>query len=1143
LSRTIFRKLKHITLEEIKDNFFITAMDKISIDIIILDAKPEEHEVILELMESLSSHPLRPINAGPIVLHLAKIPDFYNKNHYSVATATIGDMGPEQSGPIASAIQSSINTNIIILAGIAMGLRHNEELELGDVVVSHQVISTVSRKLGPGKKLEFRHRSMDVSKPLVQRLATFKAHKDLHGKWISLIKPKRPKSPSLSGRKSKQLPEIFIGKCAAGGEVIKSDEPEVIESLKQEFPYKLYAYEMESGGILANLSYSWRQHQPDFIAVKSLSDWGMDETTDDDWREYARWSSAACALTLIRAGYLPLYMDHSLFDLSLQDRIFSEEFFELFSSRLTKFNSATIAPPKINDLFEILHDPHKIAPALFRMHPIQELKSYDTPYVAYRFGIKDSPMALYEALLESGGALLVQSRSGLGKTREITELAIQLCDREGWTVCVAKGEGDAHLNVPAAFPDEFRNKKILFVFDDLHQRIGAGAPEQKPYIERLNSFLQYFENRMAPGEIYIVATARSELHHQKQLGFDPSHPLWSRFRLYELQEFDLEALQSMLLNLTKWAKVDIDKAQVKEMVNKSDKNPRTLFLNIDRAKRHGEPLSLDNWLPSQGKSWDARLLEARGRWEAVEYVYQALHLIREAGLPSRFEYIVQLGSDLSHTDSSLAAEGLVDMGMIGLRNGLLDIFGDEQLRDIPQIGDKITPNLTSHWEVVIQAILTKVVTKPEWSGDLLNVVKRLLLSNRIKDAASAVKQAIERGLDNNHINLALVVLQVFQKNFVGAEADLTLAFERGWESEGHYILRGYLRALQQNHAGAEADFTAAIKLGNDHADTYLFRGVARYLQENSVEAEADFTAAIEWGLDNGDVYFKRGLTRLNQKNFAGAEADFTAAIERDQNHVRSYCGRSIIRIISNDLSEAEADITTAIKLKNGDKDLYIHRGQVRKLQRNIAGAEADFTAAIELGDDHYLTYFDRGVARYLQENSVEAEADFTAAIERGLDDGDVYFKRGLTRFNQKNFAGAEADFTAAIERGRGDFEIYIQRGFARISQNNFTEAEADFTVAVELKIDDDGLFFLRGELRNAQNNYAGAEADYTAAIKLGNDHADTYFGRGVARYNQGNYSEAEKDFIAAMERGRDEATVYQKKARALIRLKRTKNER
>ena len=70
-----------------------------------------------------------------------------------------------------------------------------------------------------------------------------------------------------------------------------------------------------------------------------------------------------------------------------------------------------------------------------------------------REGIADTQASLYEALLDSGGALLVQSRAGLGKTREIAELAARLCDDEGCTVCVAREEGDARLSAPTSFPE------------------------------------------------------------------------------------------------------------------------------------------------------------------------------------------------------------------------------------------------------------------------------------------------------------------------------------------------------------------------------------------------------------------------------------------------------------------------------------------------------------------------------------------------------------------------------------------------------------------------------------------------------------------------------------------------------------------
>ena len=59
-------------------------------------------------------------------------------------------------------------------------------------------------------------------------------------------------------------------------------------------------------------------------------------------------------------------------------------------------------------------------------------------------------------------------------------------------------------------------------------------------------------------------------------------------------------------------------------------------------------------------------------------MYQALHLVRETGLPAQVEYVIHLSHTLSGKDTLSAVYGLVDFGLLGLRQNILDVFSDEQ---------------------------------------------------------------------------------------------------------------------------------------------------------------------------------------------------------------------------------------------------------------------------------------------------------------------------------------------------------------------------------------------------------------------------------------------------------------------------------
>jgi hypothetical protein len=287
-------------------------------------------------------------------------------------------------------------------------------------------------------------------------------------------------------------------------------------------------------------------------------------------------------------------------------------------------SGASLPAPTITELFEIIRDPAEVPAAIFRADPTRGLTPYAVPYVPERNGISDEQSLLYDALLDSGGALLVQSRAGLGKTREVVQLAMRLCADEGWTVCVAREAGDAQLGAPASFSDALRGSRLLFIFDDLHRRVGSGAAQQAPYPERFEAFLAFFDRQLAPGEWYILATARTEPHHQRQLGFDPQHPPWHRFGVYELPEFTEEGLARMLLGLAQQVGVVVERTEAARMVADSDRTIRTLVENINLAQRSQRPLTRTRWLNNQGRSWATSFRLVRGRYPAASHVYEAL---------------------------------------------------------------------------------------------------------------------------------------------------------------------------------------------------------------------------------------------------------------------------------------------------------------------------------------------------------------------------------------------------------------------------------------------------------------------------------------------------------------------------------------
>ena len=829
---------------------------------------------------------------------------------------------------------------------------------------------------------------------------------------------------------------------------------------------------------------------------------------------------------------------------------------------VSRLQGQTAPAPDVRDLFEIVTDPADLPAAVFRGAPAREVAPYDVPYIEGREGVANLQSALYERLFESGGALLVLSRAGVGKTREVAELAKRLCYDEGWSVCVARGEGDARIDTPAAFPDELRSRRLLFVIDDLHRRVDAGIHGQAAYLSRLSAFLDFFVKNMAPGEMYVVATARAEPHYSVQLGFDPSIPLWGRFKIFDLPEFTLAALRSALLRLAQAAGVSLDDADTQKMVGNSDHTVKTILDNVTRAKRRNERLTTANWLPSQGRSWEVRFREAVSRWPSAETVYHTLHLLRQAGLPTRSTYVVGVGSAIRGANVTTAVNGLVDMGLLALRGELLDAFADEQLQDSLQNRGKGAPQLSDQWPVVVETTVAQTKQHPEWSQDLLSLAATLLTVGRYVDAELTATTAIACCGDGAAF-VARGAARFGQLRLAEAEEDFGEAVKRGGYDAAGYFGRGLARARQQKWAAADEDFSRAMGLCQDNAVFYFGRGFARALQQKWVEAEEDFSKAIGLGQDNGAIYSGRGIARVLQRKWAEAEEDFSKAMRLGQDNGATYSGRGIARVAQQKWEGGEGDLNTAIEHGQDDAFVYFVRGAARVVQAKWAeaeedlsngidrgrdeaadyyfrgaargsqakwvGSEQDLDKAIERGWDDATIYFARGLARNMRQRSAAAEDDFTRAIQRGQDNAAVYLARGVARVQQAKSDGAEEDFSKAIERGWDDATVYLARGIARATQQKWAAAEGDYSKAIELGHNDPDVYRRRGNVRGLLQNWAGAEEDYSRAIERGQNHAEAYYQRGIARGAQEKRTDAEEDYSKAIQLGRNDADVYLKR--------------
>ena len=202
-------------------------------------------------------------------------------------------------------------------------------------------------------------------------------------------------------------------------------------------------------------------------------------------------------------------------------------------------------------------------------------------------------------LLEEHRWVLILGKSGLGKTREATEVA-EFLNQEGWTVLFLKS--NQWLDIPARMPKEIsRDRKLLFFIDDLNQKMYRShheiSPEAEkspverfnvPLQERLLDTLERYEQLCGKVEVKVIATARNEqvadlpgeYSPWDKLEWDKYRKLWDKFEVYHLPEPEDDAIVDTLAAIVQEAKIDADVNDYAKIARRNDRTFRNVVENL-----------------------------------------------------------------------------------------------------------------------------------------------------------------------------------------------------------------------------------------------------------------------------------------------------------------------------------------------------------------------------------------------------------------------------------------------------------------------------------------------------------------------------------------------------------------------------------
>ncbi|MDZ8105466.1 MAG: tetratricopeptide repeat protein [Nostoc sp. DedQUE12a] len=471
--------------------------------------------------------------------------------------------------------------------------------------------------------------------------------------------------------------------------------------------------------------------------------------------------------------------------------------------------------------------------------------------------------------IEAHRWILILGRTGLGKTREAAELANHL-NQEGWTVLYLKlGEW---LDIPAAMPKEIgTDRKLLFFFDDLNQKMYASrheiSPEaekslaerfQVPLQERLLQALNKYEELCEPTEIRVIATARNETHSEdpgkpspwEKLQWDKYSKLWNRFQTYELPPPEDDAIIAMLATTVPETNIKAETEQYPEVARRNDSTFRNVVENLHRLQNESLPLTVKNYRHTLKDTWENRYNKAVKKYPASCYIYDAVDLLQQFDIPL-YRFTVEA------TARMLAAKNFWQQlwyywQIRRATNYLISVERILEPRD-GQIEAKPKQVEVGEYTLPFTRLILQLAEKhQEIQSSLLNFSWNLINLKRYQDALRCLNKALTFTPDSSDI-----------------------CFAKGYALDD-------LGRLEE----AIASYDQATKIKPDKDEAWYNRGIALFNLGRLEEAIASYDQATKIKPDYHYAWNNRGIALRNLGRFEDAIASYDQAtnIKPDKNN-------------------------------------------------------------------------------------------------------------------------------------------------------------------------------------------------------------------------------------------------------------------
>jgi tetratricopeptide (TPR) repeat protein len=800
---------------------------------------------------------------------------------------------------------------------------------------------------------------------------------------------------------------------------------------------------------------------------------------------------------------------------------------------------------------------------------------------------RDIQSELHGILRTSSRYLLIEGRTGLGKTREAATLVKSLMN-EGYRVIRIT---TAWLDVPKEFPKELNNdrRRILLLLDDLNGLFRSGdfiqspkaeqilVPSHDSYHDRLLRTLDAFEQICGKDEILVVATARNEANEWSTLRFDDRDALWSRFLRFQLPEPVDDSLIKLIDNFATKVDLQVERRELSLIARENDGTYMNVVLNLQRLKKENKALSLASYTPTLDGSWREVYERSIQAQSAVRYIYDAIDLLDQIGIDLYIWMVESIAlllwggnliEQIYHSykikqavkfllyDEKIIAE---NNNEIAPRDGQIEAKGaqvnwEPLASDLYKLVSRLSEQKPEELIKSLSGFARALIEKGFTEEAVLLMKKRVELSprnsqlwidldstleslERYEEAEKALQKAIAYQPEDEHIYFHLGLLLTKTKRYEKAIEAYRQAIVLEPAYHVYVNLGAILQKLNRN-AEAEEMFQNAVSLRPKDSEAHVRIGSLLHESKRYAQAEEYLNKALTLDEKFADAWAIRGILLFDTEQYDEALANLERAVALAGNKAWIIANRAELYFRLEELDKAFADINRALTLDDKDARLLATRGKIFRELGNYEKSLEDLDKAITFDPQNDIALAERGETYLQLEKYDKALSDFESAIKLDPNFHWAYERKGIVfqRLNQlwdaiESLTQAEnitpTCYICVEKRG----EIYLQIG-------EIESAIRDFDRAISLKPEFIIGFIRRGDAYRQLGKLELAVDDLNRAISLDDENPSSFKTRGDLHWEMDALEKALADYDQAITLNPNFHPVYESRAMVLRSLNR-----